>query len=393
MTDDPNARALRALEVFRQRVFPAFLRRLSQWKGLDPEQHQDVIDDLMQDLVVDTLADPETILALPESERHARWLREAQRSHYRLALRGQRSREADLPLDAIAQTSGPAVGIPSIEDLDGLAQNDRNLLTRVASSGLYLKNGRLSSTKTARLCRVSHRRLRELWLRTADLCGFDAEYEDYWRRRLGEALLQLAAARLLESGELQVFGPERRRPFEPDRMRRRLRRIRNALETRPIAADLRSILRRISPARNERSIEPSPGVLLADASDLLPDEPAVELWRFEAAILEGDLRTAGIALRAARNRGADRLRTDLARARLLECRHRRLAARRMLTQLAREFPRDPRPADSLQSLERASPAGKKFAASRSDPRAASHSQRSVSPSLSSSRSTNRRSAT
>ncbi len=73
-----------------------------------------------------------------------------------------------------------------------------------------------------------------------------------------------------------------------------------------------------------------PVQVLADAAQMHPDTPNVQLWLVEAAIRDGDLALAARSLRAARRTGSSRVSVLLLRARLLEARGREQQARILL---------------------------------------------------------------
>lgn len=320
--------ALEALERFKQRVLPSFCRRLLRWKGTPEGMRVDLAAELEQEVALDCLAHATEISGLDERRRHRRWLRLAERFVYRhWTAPGRRRVEHDL--DA-ATARGPT---PRPVRTSTAAE-------RIAEHAQHLGNGRLCLTSTGRTLGWSLRQVRVARWRAADELGLDDEYRAFWCRRLAETLTGLAADRLRDADRVWVATePTRRRP-DPDGRARRLQRVRAMLARAPLDADTRTTLQRWSARGAQWKAEPM--ALLDDAARLRPEDPGIELWRFEAAAAEGRLGTAATAIRRARARGADPGSTVLARLRLLELRGRADAARALLSRARLRWPRDTR---------------------------------------------------
>jgi len=356
MTLDPPTERERALAChahFCERVLPVMLRRIGGWTGAHPAVRAEFAADVRQELAVDCLEHPAEVLALPERERHRRWLRLAERFLYRVWLRTERRRERGEDLDAQPAVRGLGAAWP--DGADAVAED-------LAEGAQHLRNGRLCMRGTAAKLGVPARQVRLAWTRLAHELGLDAEYSEFWRRRLVEALVGLAADRLRDEELVWVDGDERRPPPDPDGRARRLRRIRRMIARVPVDQPLRSILARCTARRAQWRLPAAD--LLAAAAALAPRDPAVLLWQFEAAVADGDARSAARALRAARRAGAGGDSVTLARARLLESRQRVGAATALLRRrLSRSGPA-PKIARALQLLEAARPPRRHTASER-----------------------------
>jgi Flp pilus assembly protein TadD len=347
-SSEPSRRdqALAFLEPFRLRVLPSVLRRMAIWKRLDSAAQQEVAADAMQELAVDCLANPDAVLELEERERHTRWIRIVQRVHYALRERTARKHVGEEILEFIETCEGLPLDLP-------LSANDQRLLERMLGAADRLKNGRMSLRSTARSLGLSPNTLADLRARVVAALGFAGEREQYWRGRLAEALCSTAAAWLRHDGELNLWDDAERRGFEPERCRERFARIRSALALGPTEPEMHQALDLVL-ATSERSALPlHPRELLRIAERLAPRDATIQLWRFEAAIVDGELGTAAGCLRRARRRGAERERIVLARARLLEARGRLDAATALLERARRRRPSDRRIAASLQAVSAA----------------------------------------
>ncbi len=292
------------LQSFLNHALPTLLRRLRLWKGLASDRHQDVIDDLLQELWLDYLTHQEQLLAMTQRERHLRWFRLLARSHYRWREQGQRHFGGETLAELVHE---PAAGGSADRCLDRLRAHERLLLTRVEEQACYLGNGRLNTQETARRLRVSPQTLRRLWEHVAEATGFGNSFLSFWCRRLGEALTCLGID-LLQDG-----GGDIRRHL------RRIQRIRTRLRQRPLPMHLRQLLSRY----RRRVRELAPAQVLTDAVALRPDDPTTPLWLVEAALRSQDLALAARSLRAARRAGADPVSVLLLRARLRQARSRR----------------------------------------------------------------------
>jgi hypothetical protein len=347
------------LQIFRRRALPGLLRKLQLWKGLNPAQHADLLEDFHQELWLDCLQHDETIVALSTQERHARWFRLVETSHYHLHARCERNRTRDERLDRIpdvatdqagesAQTRQTAEFDPVAAWGEHLPTPQRRFLRELGTSARYLKNGRLNCRESARSMGVRPRELRQAWGVVAEDLGFDGEFLDFWRRRLVEALIGLAADLLRDRSLVVLHGEDLRRRPDPKGRLRRIRRLRDRISLRPIPVDVKTVFVRYPQGRSTHDLQPR--AILADAARLAPREPAVHLWMFEASLAEGDLRAAVGSIRAARNCGADRVRERLARARLLEVRGKEATAHRLLLSSPPEERRDHRLARALRQL-------------------------------------------
>jgi tetratricopeptide (TPR) repeat protein len=200
---------------------------------------------------------------------------------------------------------------------------------------------------------MTPRQVRSALRGLASQCGRGVEFLEFWRKRAAEALLGLAAD-LLRQAEAVRLCPRPRSLPDPRNRLRRLSRIRAAVATQPLPPDLRVAL---SPTRLRLANSAAAAIdLLEQAADLDPFQPALPLWRFEAAVLAGELRDAAQALRrASRQLRADRVAIALARARLLEARGRVVAAAQLLRRVSRRWPRDVRPMQALAALVHGEP--------------------------------------
>ncbi|MFO1051156.1 MAG: hypothetical protein U1F36_02935 [Planctomycetota bacterium] len=358
---DPTSHALSLLEGFRSRVLPGVLRRMSVWKRLEASGQQEVAADAMQELALDCLAHPQEVLALPERDRHTRWIRIVQRVHYAMRERSARKSAGEDALDAIVIESHLSPDIP-------LDEPDRELLRRMLDGADHLKNGRMSLRATARGLGVSTNALTALRARVAEALGHDDERETYWRGRLAEALCSMAAAWLRDDGVLNLWDDASRRGFEPERCRTRLARIKEALALRPPAPETRQALELVLAPTDELPIALDPRELLRIATRLAPRDAGIVLWRFEAEIVASDLRAAARSLRRARRLRADAVPVTLARARLLEARGKLDAARALLARALARRRGEPRLVASLDACSaprRYAPSTAAIASSRS----------------------------
>jgi hypothetical protein len=322
-----SADAFPQLRRFLRSALPSLLRRLSCWKGLHRAWHFDVIEDLEHELVLDYLENRAAIDALPQRERHERWFRLLAQRHYQLRLRSQRLHEAGpaLPeLEARApqcREANPADELHAALSAAELLEPDRARLAALLAGGDHHKNGRLNATASARALGVRPAQVRALWARLADALGYDEEFVAFWRQRLVEALVGLAADLLRDQRRVQVFGEARRARPDPHSRLRRIRRIKSELSLRPMAPDLKRALARFTSRGARHGL--TARAALDSAAELAPQAAAVLAWSFEAAIADGELEQAARALRALRRCGDDPGALALARARLLEARGRR----------------------------------------------------------------------
>ncbi len=340
--DPLRAAALELADRFRWELLPKFLRRLGGWKGFDASRRTDLLDDLGQELFVLALEDPEAMLEGDEAQRRRHVMRALQRSYYRLEWRSVRTEPLDI--DALAI---PTDGLRPELTADDLADPGLVALARTAE---HRRNGRIHTSRTARRLHVSTDKLRELLIGIADALGFDDEREEFWSRRLGEALLGEAAARLLDRGLPRVWGRARRRKLEPGAAFRQVHRILRALDIRPLESWLRQHTLRFSRVSRADFARWEPTTLLHMASELLPGDARVALWRFEDAAHDGRLAAAREALQDAERWRADPVVLALARARLEELGGAPMLALHHLTCALRDHPGDPRLRSSRDAL-------------------------------------------
>ena len=323
------------LQIFRRRALPTLLRKLHIWKGLNQDQHRDLIEDLDQELWLDCLQHAELIISLPSRERHTRWFRLIEKQHYRLHTRSERVRAPDTALESLADSA--PVGRDSEESSDfdpvqnwgsELQTPQRRFLRRLGASARYLKNGRLNCRESAERLGVRPHDLNDAWIGVAAELGYGDDFLAFWRRRLVEALLGLAADLLRDTYRIRVYDEARRRRPDPRGRLKRMRQLRAHLSWRPVPADLKHILTRYHSLSSPSGLDPRE--VLADAEFLAPADPSVKLWQFEAHLAARDLPQAVASIRAARHLAADPVRVRLARARILELLGREAAARRLL---------------------------------------------------------------
>ena len=143
----------------------------------------------------------------------------------------------------------------------------KRLLRRVSQSATYLKNGRINCRITARSLDIGPEELTDFWASVATDLGFGREFLGFWRRRLVEALLGLAADPLRDSGAVAVHGEDRRRRPDPRGRLERIRKLRARLGCRPMPRDLKSVLARYQNCDSRLC----PRAILADANRLEPD--------------------------------------------------------------------------------------------------------------------------
>ncbi|MBM3974558.1 MAG: hypothetical protein FJ301_10715 [Planctomycetes bacterium] len=324
--DGPRERALAHCRAFCARLLPAALRRVAAWKGVPRRMHADLLEELGQEMVVDALAHAAEVVALPPRARHLRWMRLADRYIYRhcVAARRRITTERD--------------GAPSaLDELPAPGSQPWQLAPTPALEVATLANGRCNLAQTAARAGVPTRQMRRELDRVATRCGSNPAQQEFWRARLAEGLVGLAAD-LLRAGN-RVFLLPRARPA-PDvaARRRRLRRLARHLPLQPATRAERQIARRCL----RTGIAPEAArALLADATELAPHSAAAWGWRFEALIAAGEAGAAAIALRHGRRLAALPAATSaLARARLREARGDRVGAVRLLRRALARRPRD-----------------------------------------------------
>ena len=205
----------------------------------------------------------------------------------------------------------------------------RKFLRRLAASASYMKNGRINCRESALTLGMRPREIKAKWSEVAEDLGFDSKHLRFWRRRLVEALLGLAADLLRDEAKVTVHGEEARRRPDPIGRLRRVRELRRRIGCRPIPQDVKHVLTRYHRRGSPEGLDPVS--ILRHAEVLIPDDPAVQLWLFEAHLAALDVAGATRAIRAARVCGAERVPVLLARARLLEFRGKESIARRLLS--------------------------------------------------------------
>ncbi len=330
---------LDCLQDFFTRALPGAIRRLGCWQGLHQERHADVIDDIRQDIAIDYLTHRDATLALPPSERHERWLRVMGRSHYRMRGRTNYLAIAEPALDAL-----PA---PAVDGVGELGDDNLHFAEQMCTSAVHLKNGRINERQTARTIGVSENELRVRQQRLIEELGLDAQTVAFWRQRLVEALLGLAADVLRDGGHVAIHAEARRPRPDPRARLRRVLAIKARLRHVHQPPELRRVLCRYGEKQRHQL---DPATALLGAAELAPGLAAVHLWRFELCVACHDATGAARALRAARHCGPDPVALVLARARLLELRGREAAARLLLHRAVARHRADPRLMVSLGNL-------------------------------------------
>lgn len=315
--DEAASAALTLLATFCTRILPGTVRRIASWKRLPRGALAELQAEVRQELAIDCLEHGALVVALSPAQRHARWMRLAERWIYRQHVS---RRGAAMPHDAPAPPGAcfPAAPLPEPEFVP-LANGRTNLTATAARSGLRVK--RLQ-------------RQLEQWARHL---GCDAAHDAFWRARLAEALAGLGADLLRDRGQVRLL-PRRRHAPDPEGRLQRLRRLSARFHVRPSTAPERSLLRRWL---RQRDLDgKAPRRLLAAAATLAPHDAAAWLWLFEACLADGDVAAAAAAVRQCRRLAAPLPLADaLARARLLEARGRLRAATALLHRAAARHPR------------------------------------------------------
>ncbi|MEQ1630855.1 MAG: hypothetical protein ABL997_00685 [Planctomycetota bacterium] len=327
--DAQRREALLSLQWFTTRLLRGQLRRHGRCRHRPSSQQRELLADLRQELMVDCLSHLDAVLALPPHERHRRWFRFVERWLYRELRRNEA-----LPEHFEASAQAPL-------DEEALHGSDLPMPTDAGPrcTPATLRNGRTNVTATANAAGLTRRRVRALWVDLADRLGYDATFLCFWRRRLAEALTGLASDQLRDREVVHLLPRPRRRP-DPRARLRRIRRILSILSVRPLPHDVRRAIAIAKLRRNTSSARPSD--LMAAAAVLDAGRPEIALWRFEAAVADGELAVAARALVDARDFGADGVAVALARARLLAARGRRVAAVALLRRASDRSPHDTR---------------------------------------------------
>ncbi len=315
-SDSDRAAALALVEEFCRRLLPGALRRLRAWKSIPScllAQHR---EDVEQELYMDGLEHTGAVLTLPPRERHARWMRVAERTLYRLRRHERRCQPlVEEPPSAASDDGAPTIDLPVI---------------------VPLENGRANVAESARRAGLGRRSLRRRLDEAAAQLGWGDVQRRFWQARAAEALTGLAADLL--RAQRAVHELDDARAVDLSRRHRRLRQIAQRFPVQPSTLRVR---RALQPwLRTGQASSPPPQALLARAVELAPQRAAGGLWLFEAACAARDPAAAAAALgRARRCDDAARAALLLARARLLELRGRFDDAGSRLRRAARR--RDP----------------------------------------------------
>lgn len=321
--------ALAMHTTFCSRILPQVLRRIAGWRRVPVANLGDLADDLSQEIALDCLEHTTEVLALPPPARHQRWMRLADRFVYRRTH--HQRRHAELRADVVAPPQRPACEAePAPRPAPG------TLPTLPPPTGLVqLQNGRINLGASAARCGSTTRRLRRELQVAASGLGVTTAHDDFWRRRLAEAMTGLGADLLRTQTALRLLGV--RQPPQPDAHWRRLRRVGRRLQIREGTQHDRRLVRpwlRRFPRRAD-----APQQLLAHAVQLAPEHAPAWLWRCEERLAAADLPAAVAALRSCRRLATPpRGSVTLARARLLEMRGRGDAAVALLRRAARRWP-------------------------------------------------------
>jgi hypothetical protein len=339
-TDSDRNRALSLLAGFESRLLPGVLRRIGAWKAIPAAQLAQLRDDVVQELSVDCLTHASEIVAMPERDRHARWMQVTERTLYGLRRHQRRCQPLlDEPSGTteatwIAEPSG--ITEPS-EVAEPSAATEPTCLPGVELPPLVpLHNGRANVAESARRAGLGRRRLRRQLDELAARLGWDEDRRRFWQARTAEAMVGLAADLLrARHAVLELDAPPTLDlPARLDRLRRLAQRF-------PVQPSTLAVRRALQPwLRRRPRRPPTPRELLRTAVELQPDRAAGWLWLFECCCVERDAPAATEALRRARGcADVPRAAMVLARARLLELRGREPAAVRLVERARRR--RDP----------------------------------------------------
>lgn len=317
-TESDRSAALKLLSHFQRRVLPGALRRIANWKGIPRPLMRDWLDDVLQELAVDGLEHPTAILGMPERERHARWMRLAEKVIYRHRRH-------------LAQQH-PTTEKPALPDSNSLDE----LMVRIPPL-VALNNGRANITASVRAAGIARRDLRGQLDVLATQLGWDSEQQKFWQARAVEALTGLAADLLQKKGAVRLL---KQLPTpDVDRRQARLRRLTGRFPMQPSTKQVRRALRPWS--RSRCSYKATPRTMLEQAVALRPDSIPAWLWLFEACCSERDPSAALRALRSVRMiHDAPHTAVVLARARILELRGTMNAAIHLLRRNAKRWPRN-----------------------------------------------------
>ena len=316
-TESDRNTTLTQLNHFRRRILPGALRRIASWKGIPRGLLRDWLDDVVQELAVDSLEHASEIAALTERERHARWMRKAEKVIYRhrRTLQNQQLAVEEPAPPIWSSDEQPPVQIPPL---------------------VALNNGRPNLTASIQLAGVARRDLRRQLDVLAARLGWDLEQQRFWESRAVEALTGMAADLLREHGSVRLL----EQPPGPDIARRkaRLHRLANRFPIQPGTQDVRRALRPWIRPRSREQV--SPRDMLEQAVGLLRNSVPAWLWLAEACCSERDPGAALRALRTARRCHAARAAIVLGRARVLELRGKIDAALALLRRSIGRWPRE-----------------------------------------------------
>ena len=317
-TESDRTTALKLLSHFQRRILPGALRRIASWKGIPRPLLRDWLDDVLQELAVDCIEHAMAIVSMPERERHARWMRHAEKVIYR-------HRRHLAPQQLAAEEPALPISAPQAE------------LTVQIPPLVALNNGRANITASVRAAGIARRDLRGQLDVLAARLGWDAEQQSFWQARVVEALTGLAADLLQEQGAVRLL--ERLPAPDVDRRQARLHRLAGRFPVQPATQRVRRALRPWSRRRCSAGI--TPRALLEQAVALQPESVPAWLWLFEACCSERDPGASLRAIRAVRLvYGVPRAAVVLARARVLELRGKIDAAIRLLRRTANRWPRN-----------------------------------------------------
>lgn len=321
---EPAARALSLLDQFSDRILPGFLRRQVQWKNLPSDWRHELLTELRHSLAVDCLEQPEAVCDLDPRQRHSRWFRLLEREVRASRQRLSHRIDHGTPLDEL-----PAAATLATPELYDLLELVPSALKRLLADGLE-HEGRGGMRGTAARLGICRTRVRRMWVRLAERLGYDGEFLAFWQKRLAEAALGLAADLLRHGGGLRLLPGNRPQP-DLQRRRQRVRGIGSHVRMRPLPPELMRSMAQVRKVGRAAAGVDHAVRLLELAAQLSPFDPAVPLWRFEAAMLQDDHALAVRCLRRAQGLGGEGVRVLLARARLLEARGRDIAAQRLLS--------------------------------------------------------------
>lgn len=324
-TDRKASPAMDLLAPFAARVLPSTVRRIAAWRGLSRATTTDLLEDVRQELALDCLLHGAAIVALPEPERHRRWMRLAERWIYRQRRHGWRRPER------APEQEEPAIVDPAPRDEADVPELPATLL-------VHMRNGRCNISASARSGAGTRHSLRRQIDAIAGRLGLSDRTMHFWRSRVGETLTGLAADLLRLRGEVHVVPMVGRLP-DPQARLARLRRLQRRVPVWRHTMDLRRTMRRWVQTRE--FLTASPRELLEHAVELDPFAATTWLWLFEACVVDGDLVAAARALLRVRHLPPrTRATLALARVRLREARGNPTGALALLDRICARHPGD-----------------------------------------------------